>query len=129
MTKRLIQISRLFLGVVFLFAGINGFFVILGLEPFIATSPEAMTLFQFKYLLVVEKTLEILCGVLLITNQYIPLTLIILSPIIANIILLHLFIDPSLLLLAIIIGLALCFLLFCYRKNFMSILERNPKPY
>ncbi len=122
------QVSRLFLGVVFLGAGLNGYVVIFGFDPFAPTSPEAMALFEFKYLLITEKTLEILCGILLLTNQFVPLAIAILSPIVANIFLLHLFIDHSLLLLAIMLSIALGYLLFYYRKNFMRILERKPKP-
>ena len=85
MIKILMHISRLFLGVVFLIAGINGYFVIFGFEPFIATSPEAMALFEFKYLLIAEKSLEVICGILLIINQFIPLAISILSPIVTNI--------------------------------------------
>ena len=127
MNNIFLPICRLFLGIVFLVAGINGYFVIFGLEPFIATSPEAMSLFEFEYLLIVEKTLEVICGALLIINQFIPLAIAILTPIIANIFLLHLFLDHSLLLLAVLLVLTLGYLLFYYRKNFMSILERKPK--
>lgn len=126
--KILLLICRVFLGVIFLGAGINGYFVIFGLEPFIATSPEAMALFEFKYLLVAEKTLEIICGILLLINQYIPLVIAILSPLVANIFLLHLFLDHSLLPLAIILVIMHAYLLFYYRKNFMSLIERKPKP-
>jgi|SRR5690625_4903 len=122
------QICRLFLGVIFLGAGINGYFVIFGLDPFIATSPEAMALSEIKYLLVVEKSLEVICGIFLLINRYIPLTIAILSTIIANIFLLHLFLDHSLIILAIILVLTHGYLLFYYRKNFMSVLERNPNP-
>lgn len=122
-------ICRIFIGGVFLLAGVNGYFVIFGFEPFIATSPEAMALFDFKYLLVTEKTLEVICGILLIINQFIPLTLALLSPIVANILLLHLFVDHSLLALAILITIAYIYLLFCYWKNFRSVLERHPKPF
>ncbi|MCD8510606.1 MAG: hypothetical protein LRY73_12530 [Bacillus sp. (in: Bacteria)] len=80
----------------FLGAGINGYFVIFGLDPFIPTSPEAMILFQFDYLLIVEKTLEIICGILLLLNRFIPLTIAILAPIVANIFLLHVFVDQFL---------------------------------
>ena len=68
------------MGIVFLVAGINGYVYLFGLEPFIATSPEAMQLFQFDYLLVVEKSLEIICGILLLANRYVPLALAILAP-------------------------------------------------
>lgn len=121
------QISRLCLGIIFLVAGINGYFVIFGFEPFIATSPEAMALFEFEYLLIAEKSLEVICGILLIINQFTPLAIAILSPIVANIFLLHLFLDHSLLILAVILVLTHGYLLFYYRKNFISILERKSK--
>ena len=126
MAKIFMHISRLFLGVVFLLAGLNGYFVIFGLEPFIATSPEAMALFEFEYLLIAEKSLEIICGILLLINQFIPLALAILSPIIANIFLLHLFLDHSLLLLAVILIITYGYLLFFYKDNFIAILEKKP---
>ncbi len=122
------HVCRVFLGIVFLVAGVNGYFVIFGLEPFIATSPEAMALFEFKYLLVVEKSLEIICGTLLLTNQFVPLTIAILAPIIANILMLHLFLDHSLLILALLLAIAYVYLLFFYWGNFIRILERRPKP-
>lgn len=126
MANIFMKISRLLLGVVFLIAGVNGYFVIFGLEPFIGTSPAAMALFEFDYLLIIEKSLEIICSVLLLTNQFTPLALAILSPIIANIFLLHLFIDHSLLPLAIILVLAHSYLLFFYRKSFLTLLKRKP---
>ncbi len=127
LTKLWMQICRIFLGVMFLVAGVNGYFVILGLDPFIATSPDAMALFEFEYLLIIEKSLEVICGVLLLIHQFIPLVLTILSPITANIFLLHLFLDPSLLALAIVLVLCHGYLLYYYKDNFIAILERKPK--
>ncbi|WP_323742009.1 DoxX family membrane protein [Salinibacillus xinjiangensis] len=124
--KVLLLICRFFLGVVFLMAGLNGYFVILDLEPFIETSPAAMALFQFDYLLIIEKSLEILCGILLLANRFIPLVLAILSPIVANIFLLHVFVDHSLLSLAICIMIAYSYMLFYFRENFVSIFEKKP---
>ncbi|MBU9714594.1 DoxX family membrane protein [Evansella tamaricis] len=125
MSRFLPTAARIFLGIIFLGAGINGYFVIFGLDPFIATSPEAMALFEFQYLLVFEKTLEVICGILLLINRFVPLSLAVLSPIIANIFLLHLFLDRSLLLLAIVLVLTLGYLLYQYRWNFLGILERK----
>ncbi|WP_227995178.1 hypothetical protein [Oceanobacillus sp. CFH 90083] len=126
MSKALMSISRIGLGFIFLIAGLNGYFVIFNLEPFIATSPEAMSLFEFGYLLIIEKSLEIICGVLLIINRFVPLALALLLPIIVNIFLLHLFLDRSLLLLAVILVVMQSYLLFCYRRNFISLLEKKP---
>ncbi|MGM8216568.1 hypothetical protein ACLIA0_13450 [Bacillaceae bacterium W0354] len=122
------HVCRLFLGIIFLAAGINGYFVIFGLEPFIVTSPEAMALFEFKYLLVIEKSLEIFCGILLLSNQFIQLAIAILLPIVTNILLLHLFLDYSLLPLAILLVLTHGYLLYFYRQNFLRLLERKPSP-
>lgn len=126
LTKVFFYISRLFLGVIFLLAGVNGYFVILNFEPFIATSPEAMALFEFKYLLIFVKSLEVICGCLLLINRFVPLAVAILSPIVANIFLLHLFLDHSLLLLAVILVLMHGYLIFYFRKNFLSLVEKKP---
>ncbi|MGG1572630.1 hypothetical protein [Fictibacillus sp. NRS-1165] len=45
MTRALLHINRVLLGLIFLIAGVNGYFVIVGLDPFIETSPEAMDMF------------------------------------------------------------------------------------
>ena len=124
MRKKWNTIARYFLGIVFLVAGINGYGYLFGLELFVATSPEAMQLFQFDYLLVVEKTLEIICGIFLLANRYVPLALAILAPLIANIFLLHVFVDHSLLVLAIVMVIAYGYLLYHYRMNFRRILEK-----
>lgn len=126
MAKAILHIPRLFLGVIFLVAGVNGYFVIFGWEPFIETSPQAMVLFQFDYLLILEKALEITCGILLLINRFVPLALAVLTPIIANIFLLHLFLDRSLLPLAIILVIFQCIMLFLYRKNFLGIFQKKP---
>ena len=124
MQKKLMIVARFFLGIVFLVAGINGYVYLFGLEPFMATSPEAMQLFQFDYLLVVEKSLEIICGILLLANRYVSLALAILAPLIANIFLLHVFVDHSLLALAIVMVIAYGYLLYHYRMKFRRILEK-----
>jgi uncharacterized membrane protein YphA (DoxX/SURF4 family) len=124
MQKKLMIVARFFLGIVFLVAGINGYVYLFGLEPFVATSPEAMQLFQFDYLLVVEKSLEIICGILLLANRYVSLALAILAPLIANIFLLHVFVDHSLLALAIVMVIAYGYLLYHYRMYFRRILEK-----
>ncbi|WP_316568775.1 hypothetical protein [Neobacillus sp. YIM B06451] len=124
MIKYFLTFSRISLGLIFLIAGINGYFVIFNLEPFIATSPEAMALFEFQYLLIFEKSLEVICGLLLLINRFVPLALLILSPIIGNILLLHIFLDHSLLFLAILLVILHGFMLFCYRKNFIAIFEK-----
>ncbi|SDY29222.1 DoxX protein [Evansella caseinilytica] len=126
MTKLLVHIIRLLLGIIFLGAGVNGYFVIFGLEPLTETSDEAMALFEFDYLLVFVKSFEVLCGILLLVNRFVPLALAALSPIVANIFLLHVFHGHSLLPLAVVIVIFHCCLLFVYRRNFLLLFEKKP---
>lgn len=121
------HICRVLLGVIFLVAGINGYVVLFGFEPFIETSPQAMALFQFDYLLFIEKSIEIICGILLLMNYFVPLVITLLSPIVANIFLLHLFLDHSLLPLAIILVIAYGYLVHSYWRNFQSLFEKKPQ--
>lgn len=118
--------SRVVLGFIFLVAGVNGYFEIFGLVTFAPTSDAAMTLFEFKYLLVVEKSLEVICALLLLSNRFVPLALAVLSPLIINIFLLHLFLDPSLLILAIVLVILEGYLLYYYRAHFVRIFEKKP---
>ncbi len=85
-----------------------------------------MALFEFNYLLIVEKSLEVVCGLLLLSNRFIPLSLTVLAPIIANIVLLHIFLDHSLLPLAIILLIMHIYLLYYFKDNFIKLLEKQP---
>ncbi|WP_228552377.1 hypothetical protein [Gracilibacillus salitolerans] len=115
--------ARIVLGIIFLSAGFNGFLVVFDIEPLIPASPEAMVLFQFSYLLIVEKSLEVICGILLLMNRFVPLALAVLTPITANILLLHIFVDPSLLILAVIMVILQGYLFYHFRDKFRGILE------
>lgn len=126
MKKTLVSIARIFLGLVFLSAGINGYFVIFGLDPFIQTSPQAMQLFPFDYLLIFEKSTEVVCAILLLSNRFVPLALSLLAPIVVNIFLLHLFVDQSLLLVVTILSIAEFYLVWVYRQNFVRLFEKKP---
>ncbi|TCN25060.1 DoxX family membrane protein [Mesobacillus foraminis] len=117
--------ARSLLGLIFLVAGINGYFVIFGLKPFIATSEAAMRMFPFSYLLIAEKSLEVVCGLLLIMNIFIPLALAVLAPIVVNIFLLHLLVDQSLLLLAIFLAVCYGYMVFVHRNSFRSLFVKE----
>ena len=70
--------------------GLNGFFMFIPVTDF---HPFMELLIESGYIYVV-KTLEIIGGVLLLANRYIGITLLILGPIVINIFLYHLLLDP-----------------------------------
>ena len=120
------HIPRILLSLIFLGAGFNGWVVILGFDPVFPTSPKAMELLT-GYLLVLEKSTELVCGLLLLLNFFIPATLAILAPIVVNILLFHIFVDPILLPLAIIVCVLEAYLLWIYRENYKSLFEKNTR--
>src|SRR4051794_17023831 len=103
--KLTIRIIEILLGGIFLGAGLNGYAVLFGFEPFAPTSPAAMEFLGDGYLLAMEKGVEIIAGILLIIRRYIPLAIVVLAGLIINILAFHIFVDSELLPLAIFITL------------------------
>jgi uncharacterized membrane protein YphA (DoxX/SURF4 family) len=79
--------------------------------------PEALMTFNkglmaSVYFMPFLKLTETICGLLLLTGWFVPLALVVLAPIVLNIFLVHAFLAPSGLVLAIIIGLLMIYLSF-----------------
>ena len=88
--------ARLFLGLVFTFFGLNFFL------HFVSTPPAppraaafAGALFASGYLFPLLNTTEVVVGLLLLSNRFVPLALAVLAPIVINIVAFHLFLAPS----------------------------------
>lgn len=121
-----IHLPRILLSLIFIGAGFNGWVVILGFDPVFPTSPKAMELLT-GYLLVLEKSTELIGGLFLLLNVFTPAILAIFAPIVVNILLFHIFDDPSLLPLAIVVSLLEAYLLWIYRGHFKGLLDRKGK--
>ncbi|MEP6911880.1 MAG: hypothetical protein ABI923_03950 [bacterium] len=89
-------IARLLLGLVFLVFGLNGFlnFLSMGPMPTGLAGQFIGALFVSHYLWVIA-ALQVVGGALLLVNRYVPLALVLLGPVIVNILLYHLFLNPS----------------------------------
>ena len=88
-------IARLLLGLVFLAFGLNGFlnFMPGALPP--GPAGEFLRLLAQSHYDLVVSALQVAGGVLLLVNRYVPLALVLLGPVIVNIFLYHLLLDPS----------------------------------
>ena len=96
-------ISRLLLGFIFLVFGLNGFLHFIHMPPPTGIAAQFFTaIFISKYWVVIF-ALQLLGGVLLLVNRYVPLALVVLGPIIVNIFFFHLLMAPSGLPLAILV--------------------------
>lgn len=111
MQSKIQLVVRILMGALFLFGGIAFFF----------TTPPPLTgdmatyfagLQASKYFFFLLKGTEIACGLMLVSGFFVPLALVILAPIVLNIFLVHAFLEPSGLPIAIGIGLATVYLSF-----------------
>src|ERR671919_487816 len=97
-------IARLLLGLTFFVFGLNGFlnFLNMGPMPTGLAGQFIGALFVSHYYWVIAG-LQIVGGVLLLVNRFVPLALVLLGPVIVNILLYHLFLNISGLGLAIVV--------------------------
>jgi len=118
-------IVRLLLGLMFVVFGSNIFLHFIPMPPLPATlaGDFSKALMQSHYIYVVG-LLQVIGGLLLLIGLYVPLGLTLLGPVIANILLFHIFLDPSGLPLAIIVAVLALFLLWRYRTNFAGLVKQ-----
>lgn len=117
-------ILRSLMGLLFLFASITFFFNLITPPP----QTGAMKLFSDGmaasiYLLPTVKAIELLCGVAFLTGRFVPLASVLIAPIIVNITLLHAFLDPKGLPVALFLVLANSFVAYANRESYKPLLR------
>jgi len=126
MTKHLPTLIRVLLGLIFSAAAVAG---MIGKIP--PPKPEAAQVFMGVLfdsgLLYVVKILELLCGLALLTGFFVPLALLVLAPIIANIVLFHIALDPSGLMVGVILTTLWVINALSHRIIFAPLIQTNPK--
>jgi len=122
--KYAIVIARVLLGLVFLVFGSNGFLHFIPMPPLEGQAGAFITALASSGYIYVIAFLQVVGGLcLLLGARFVPLGLTLLGPVIVNIVLYHIFLDPAGLPIAIVIsGLAL-FLLWIYRFKFPAIFQ------
>jgi putative oxidoreductase len=124
--KIAVVIARILMGVVFVFFGLNGFLQFLKAPlPTGLAGQFLMALFQSRYVWFIC-AVQIVGGVLLLVNRYVPLALALLGPVIVNIILYHLLLNPAAAQLAVVVTILWFFLFYRYRANFSGLFVRKP---
>ncbi len=116
--------ARVILGLIFLIFGLNGFFNFIPMPH----PPENMMKFMMGmmetgYFMPLLKSSEVICGLLLLANIFVPLALLILAPICLNIFLVHAFMAPDGLPLAIAILILGCTIAWARFEKFSTVLK------
>jgi putative oxidoreductase len=121
--KYAIIIARVLLGLVFVVFGSNAFLHFIPMPPMQDQAGAFIgALITSGYIYVIA-ILQVVGGLLLLIGRFIPLGLTLLGPVIVNIMLYHIFLDPSGLPLAIVISILALFLLWVYRYRFPAIFQ------
>ena len=121
--KYAILIARVLLGIVFGVFGSNAFLHFIPTPPLQGQAGAFIgALIASGYIYVVAM-LQIVGGLLLLIGRFVPLGLALLGPVIVNIMLYHICLDPSGLPVAIFVSLLALFLLWVYRDRFAVLLK------
>lgn len=114
MKAKLPLIARVLLGLIFFVFGLIG---LLNLIPPPDDLPEQLKAFNSGlmaavYFFPLLKITEVICGALLLIGMFVPLALVVLAPIVLNIFLVHAFLAPEGLPIAVVAGGLLVYLAF-----------------
>ena len=88
-------IARYLAGVIFLVFGLNGFLNFIPLPPPGGIAGQFMGALYVSHYLWVIFAFQVIAGVLLLVNRYVPLAVAILAPVLVNILTFHVLMAPS----------------------------------
>ncbi len=117
-----ISVLRILFGLLFLVFGLNGFLHFLKMPPIPAPAGAFFgALGATGYMIPLLFATQILGGILLVIGLLVPVGLAILAPVVVNIILFHIFLDPAGLPLAIVVIVVEAILTGWYWQSFASM--------
>ena len=123
-------IARTLMGLIFLVTGLNGF---LNFLPQPSNIPQGAieffgALFKTGYMIPLIMGTQVIVGVLLISNLFVPLALALIAPVVVNIFALHAFLYPTGFNIAALPILLEIYLAWVYRKSYRQMLAMRSKP-
>ena len=116
-------IARYLAGVIFLVMGLNGFLNFIPLPPPGGTAGQFMGALYVSHYLWVIFAFQVIAGVLLLVNRYVPLAVAILAPVLVNILTFHALMAPSGLPLALFVALLWIVILVEVRPAFSGLFQ------
>jgi hypothetical protein len=123
--KKIPTAARILSGLIFTVFGLNGFLHFLP-QPPMQPGPAlsfVMGLLGTGYFIPLLKGTEVLSGLLLLSNRFVPLALTLLAPIVVNIFAFHAFLAPSGVPLAVVVVALEIYLAWTYRASFAPMLH------
>ena len=116
-------IARYLAGVIFLVMGLNGFLNFIPLPPPGGVAGQFMAALYASHYLWVIFAFQVIAGVLLLVNRYVPLAVAILAPVLVNILTFHALMAPSGLPLALFVALLWIVIFIEVRPAFSGLFQ------
>jgi uncharacterized membrane protein YphA (DoxX/SURF4 family) len=130
-TRYIAPTARILLGLVFFLSGLDGFLHFIPqpteLPPEGAMSL-GMALMKSGYMFPLIKGTEVIAGLLLLSNRWVPLALTLLAPVLVNILAFHLFLAPAGLAIPGVFLAAELYLAWSYRDAYAPMLRARVEP-
>jgi uncharacterized membrane protein YphA (DoxX/SURF4 family) len=130
-TRHFPTVARILMGLAFFVFGLNGFlqFIPQPEKPM----PEgavafATALMQSGFMMPLVAGTQLIVGILLLVNRFVPLALALIAPIIVGIVAFHLFLDPATIGPGIVVLVLELYLAWCYRNAFRPMLAARVRP-
>jgi len=121
-------IARYLVGVIFLVIGLNGFLNFLPFPPPGGVAAQFMGALYVSHYLWVIFAFQVVAGVLLLVNRYVPLAVAVLAPVIVNILVFHATMAPSGLPLALVVALLWALIFVDVRPAFSGLFQPRLQP-
>jgi putative oxidoreductase len=121
-------IARYLEGAIFLVFGLNGFLHFIPMPPPSGVAGEFMGALYVSHYLVVIFAFQLIAGVLLLVNRYVPLALAFLAPVIVNILCFHVFMAPAGLPLALFVTVLWALIFVGVRTAFAPLFQARLQP-
>jgi uncharacterized membrane protein YphA (DoxX/SURF4 family) len=125
--KQKVQLgARVLLGLGFFIFGINGFLQFMPTPPVTAEAGALLGAFaKTGYFFPMIKIIEILVGLLLLSNFFVPLALVLIAPVLVGITTIHLFLNPAGIPMMIFLHALHGFLVYSYRSYYQGLLTKK----
>jgi putative oxidoreductase len=126
--NRVSTVARYLLGFLFVVIGLNGFFHFLPMPPPPSSlAIEYFTAVTVSHYMVPVFLLQLISGILLLANRFVPAALVVLAAILFNILLFHITMDPKGIGLGAFATILWVLVFLSYRANFRAILSAKPQ--
>lgn len=119
--------ARIIEGLIFLVFGLNGLLHFYNPPPPTGDALAWFVIMGGHHWINFIAVVQLVGGLLLLVNRFVPLALAILAPVIVNILLFHALLWPHGIALALVVLVMEVFLMAVYWRNFVPLLQMNPE--